>query len=695
MFADPTQKFCQTFCNFLAQAKCCHIVRLSETDTYTQIQQRHTDSQAFGLGANTHSCPPVDEVHFVFGPPEEFLGISELAWRGRYILGPTYELVHKNDYCAVPSVLHTDAVCSSKHIHCGCVARLNGSALHSSSSPTHTLASSGDSRFVSASGHSTAPASWDNLRPPAGPSASSARVSHGSAALVSSAPSSSASGPHSAGSSVAPSASGSVVASGGTSISSSTSASAHRATCGPVPTNTIPNFPDALPNQYIVSLKPNANVTQHLANVQAALVADKLCEDPGAPASALDLKQVLVQDTVIGIIYRGNFSDRDVTFIQTTSEFQSITRDRVAVESRKRAVGTTWNLARLAQADKLQPGQPGQGTSDTASDWSVGLKDGLGQDIYVVDTGVDGNHPLLTPRVEIGIAVADREPGNLEGDGHGTEVAGPAAAISFGVASAATIVPIKISSHMADLDEVTKAIEEAVDNFKLKRMTNPKAAAVINISLSLPNDPNVQRSIAEALDENMHVVIAAGNDKKDRCDDDWVTTRTNTNVQAAINVGATDINDQIAVFPKDATDPGSNYGECVDIYAGGYNILTSGPNKSLTPVSGTSLAAPQIAGIIAAIISTTDNGFKITPADMKTRILNAGVKDKIHGLSADSHNLLAQLPDSLKQAVSTTNPAPPTGSAAPDDADSEDDWGDFTAGACGSFEEEDQADLAI
>ncbi|KAJ7216137.1 peptidase S8/S53 domain-containing protein [Mycena rebaudengoi] len=247
-----------------------------------------------------------------------------------------------------------------------------------------------------------------------------------------------------------------------------------------------------------------------------------------------------------------------------------------------------------------------------------------------------------------------------------TEVAGPAAAISFGVASAATIVPIKISSRMADLCEVTHAINEAVDNFKLKRMKNPKATAVIN-----------------------------GNDKKDRCDDDWVTTRTNTNVQAAINVGATDINDKIAVFPKEATYPGSNYGECVDIYAGGYNILTSGPNKSLTPVSGTSLAAPQIAGIIAAIISTTDNGFKITPADMKTRILNAGVKDKIQGLSADSHNLLAQLPDSLKQAVSTINPAPPTGSAAPDDADCEDDWGDFTAGASGSFEEEDQIDLAI
>ncbi|KAJ7908708.1 peptidase S8/S53 domain-containing protein [Mycena leptocephala] len=558
------------------------------------------------------------------------------------------------------------------------------SAPQPSSSPTHTPASSGGSLSASASGHSTAPASWNNLRPPAGPSASSARVSHGSAASVSSAPTLSASN---AGSSAAPSASDSVVASEGTSISSSISASAPSASCGPVPTNTIPNFPDALPNQYIVSLKPNANVTHHLANVQAALAADKLCEDPGAPASSLDLKQVLVQDTVIGVIYRGNFTDRDVAFIQTTSEFQSITRDRVVVESRKRAVGTTWNLARLAQADKLQPGQPGQGTSDTSSDWSVGLKDGLGQDvyIYVVDTGVDGNHPLLTSRVQTGIAVTDREPGNIEGDGHGTEVAGPAAAINFGVASAATIVPIKISSRFADLEEVALAINEAIDNFRIKKMKNSKAVAVINISLTLPNDPNIQRVVAEALEENMHVVIAAGNQKEDRCKDDWVTTRTNTNVQAAINVGATDINDQLAVFPTQATEPGSNYGECVDIYAGGYNILTSGPNKSRIPVSGTSVAAPQIAGMIAAIISTTDDGFKITPADMKTRILNAGVKDKIGGLSADSNNLLAQLPDSLKQAVSTTNPAPPTGSAAPDDADSEDDWGDFTVGAPGDF----------
>jgi hypothetical protein len=85
-----------------------------------------------------------------------------------------------------------------------------------------------------------------------------------------------------------------------------------------------------------------------------------------------------------------------------------------------------------------------------------------------------------------------------------------------------------------------------------------------------------------------------------QCDDDWVTARTNTDVEAALNVGATNIDDEIAVF-QSAESPGSNFGEvctliwvfrnlhryddislqCVDIYAGGFNILTSGPGKSV------------------------------------------------------------------------------------------------------------------
>ncbi|KAJ7716389.1 peptidase S8/S53 domain-containing protein [Mycena maculata] len=331
----------------------------------------------------------------------------------------------------------------------------------------------------------------------------------------------------------------------------------------------------------------------------------------------------------------------------TTGESHNITKDANVIVS---SIGKSWNLARLAQPDKLRPGQAGQGTSDTTQNWSVNLKDNLGQGvfIYVIDTGVDGNHPLLTPRVQRG---ADLEggAGNVEGDGHGTEVAGAAAAKDFGTAMGATIVPIKIysSPQLGTLADLVNGVWEAVDDFGVKLALDKNAAAVINISIDSPNDSGLRAAIAAALKKKMHVVIAAGNDKKDRCNGDWITTKQNTDVQDAINVGATDIADNIAVFPS-VDRPGSNFGACVDIYAGGYNIWTSGPNKSTQLTFGTSLAAPQVAGIIAGIIKAEGN---TDPTAMKAKVINLATLGKIQGLAAGSNNRIAQFPASFKQVL--------------------------------------------
>ncbi|KAJ7436957.1 peptidase S8/S53 domain-containing protein [Mycena galericulata] len=431
----------------------------------------------------------------------------------------------------------------------------------------------------------------------------------------------------SAASSASPTSSASLTSSA---LSSAPSPSGN-SSCGPVPSNTLANSDDAIPFQYIVSLKSSSDVQQHFSKVQAAMAKDLECHDPGAPTNTSLNTTNVIQIPQGEAIYWGVFSDRDVAFIQSTSEFQSISRDMKAVESRKRAIGQSWNLARLATPDKLQPGSNGQGASDTSSDWNVNLKDNLGQGvfIYVIDTGVDGNHPLLTPRVQRGTAV----------DGGATEVAGAAAATNFGVASAATIIPIKIfqTSEQGDLTDLINGITEATEDFQLKKALNPNAAAVINMSIESPNDPGLQD---EALTLGMHVVIAAGNNARDRSDD-WITNRANQNVQAAINVGAIDIGDNLATFPS-PTAPGSNFGACVDVYAGGYNILTSGPKQATSKLAfGTSLAAPQVPGIIAGVISTSGNK---APADMKAYILSMGATDKITGLSGTSNNLIAQFP---------------------------------------------------
>jgi hypothetical protein len=95
-----------------------------------------------------------------------------------------------------------------------------------------------------------------------------------------------------------------------------------------VPTNTIPSVPNQIPNGYIVTLKPNTDLTQHLANVKAALANDALCHDPGAATSAID-SQDAIKDDKNGAMYSGNFTDRDVAFIRTTPEFQNIMRDSI------------------------------------------------------------------------------------------------------------------------------------------------------------------------------------------------------------------------------------------------------------------------------------------------------------------------------------------------------------------------------
>ncbi|KAJ7445001.1 peptidase S8/S53 domain-containing protein [Mycena galericulata] len=484
--------------------------------------------------------------------------------------------------------------------------------------------------------------SLSSLASSSAPSSSAMESAANSTAESSLAPESS-SATNALSSSAASSASPTSSASLTSSASSSAPSPSGNSSCGPVPNNTLANSDDAIPFQYIVSLKPNSDVQQHFSKVQAAMAKDLECHDPGAPTNTSLNTTNVIQIPQGEAIYWGVFSDRDVAFIQNASEFQSISRDMKAVESRKRAIGQSWNLARLATPNKLQPGSNGQGASDTSSDWNVNLKDNLGQGvfIYVIDTGVDGNHPLLTPRVAAGKAVGGGA-GNVEGDGHGTEVAGAAAATNFGVASAATIIPIKIyhTPEQGDLSDLISGITLATEDFKVKTMMNSNAAAVINISIEAPNDPELQDEIAYALKLGMHVVIAAGNNMRDRSDD-WVTNRANQNVQAAINVGAIDIGDNLATFPK-PTAPGSNFGACVDVYAGGYNVLTSGPQQATSMLAfGTSLAAPQVAGIIAGVISTSGNK---APADMKAYILSMGATDKITGLSGTSNNLIAQFP---------------------------------------------------
>ena len=71
--------------------------------------------------------------------------------------------------------------------------------------------------------------------------------------------------------------------------------------------------------------------------------------------------------------------------------------------------------------------------------------------------------------------------------------------------------------------------------------------------------------------------------------------------------GSTDVNDVTSYF--------SNYGSCVEIYAPGHDVLSTVPGGDTSVYSGTSMAAPHVAGAMARYISS----FEVAPSPDEVR----------------------------------------------------------------------------
>lgn len=229
---------------------------------------------------------------------------------------------------------------------------------------------------------------------------------------------------------------------------------------------------------------------------------------------------------------------------------------------------------------------------------------GTGVHAYVMDTGIRGTHSEFGGRVVFGADfVGDGQNGN-DCDGHGTHVAGIIGGATYGVAKNVNIHNVRVLG--CDGSGTTSGVLAAIEWIT----NNHVSPAVVNMSLG-SDEPSVavENAIAASISQGVHYALAAGNGDPaiSACDHS-----PGGRVPTAVAVAATSQGDFKAWF--------SNYGSCVTVFAPGEDILSAWNTSDTASekLSGTSMAAPHVAGVMARVLQTDPSA---SPAQLKAALL--------------------------------------------------------------------------
>lgn len=214
--------------------------------------------------------------------------------------------------------------------------------------------------------------------------------------------------------------------------------------------------------------------------------------------------------------------------------------------------------------------------------WDITRGDGV--TVAIVDSGIDCRHPDILSQCVIGRDFVNNDDDPADDHGHGTHVAGIVGAVGdnnlgiVGVAHRARLMPVKAlgAGGSGRHSEIAAGITWATD----------WGAKVINLSLGAPfGSATLENAINYAWGKGVVVVCAAGNDGS-------ATDHYPAAYKNCISVAATNSADQRAPF--------SNYAASVDVAAPGVSILST-TRGSYQAWDGTSMAAPNVAGVVALI----------------------------------------------------------------------------------------------
>lgn len=235
---------------------------------------------------------------------------------------------------------------------------------------------------------------------------------------------------------------------------------------------------------------------------------------------------------------------------------------------------------------------------------------GAGVDVYVVDSGVRLTHKDFEGRASCGWSYNNDGCEDLYG--HGTHVAATIAGRVVGVAKRANIIAVKVTGETgkAPNDRVIAGIEWACQAILVSGRPS-----LINMSLDWTmTQASINAVINGCVASGIPFVVSAGNKDQDACN-------SSPGSSLAIVVGATDAE-------TDIRWDWSNFGSCISVYAVGRMVLSAGydGDTRASYKSGTSNAAPQVAGAVALFLEAYPHA---THWDAMSYIMSSSTRNRL------------------------------------------------------------------
>jgi subtilisin family serine protease len=360
---------------------------------------------------------------------------------------------------------------------------------------------------------------------------------------------------------------------------------------GAAATDPIGRPAEPVPGQYIVALAPSREDTASLARSVAA--------DHGG--RVLDVYDQALHGFAVAM------DDAHARQLASDRRVVAVYQDGI-VHTDGTESPAPWDLDRLDQA-----------TLPLDDAFTVS-SNGSTVHAYVIDSGIRTTHQDFGGRASVGVDEVGDGWNGQDCLGHGTFVAGLLGGATYGVAKQVSLTSVRVigcagtgtdSQVIAGVDWVTAhAVKPAVAN------------------MSLSGDPYapLETAVSNSIASGITYVVAAGNSGVDACGSSPAL------VPAAITVAATDSSDQRASW--------SNYGACVDLFAPGVSDISASNTGDADGAigSGTSFAAPLVAGIAALVL---DRSPSASPAGVASGLVSASSPGVVVDAGAGSPNRLA------------------------------------------------------